>query len=224
MLRSRWIGAELPVSSGRTGRVAAGLGLAVLMAGCRMEAPSPAPDAGAASVLAIVHVPEPGGAPPCPPGTERKGAAPPDGIEVWCERDGHREGPSLRWHANGNRAEALVWRGGKRNGPSTLWAEDGALGQEGAFTDDQRIGRWVTYSEGRKAIEGDFLGGEQHGLFIEYGGNGRKIAEGQFRHGEACGQFDCWDWESGVPTGCVPLEGKCPLTDTGADCPPCAGD
>jgi hypothetical protein len=190
-----------------------------------MEAPPAAAsaDAGAASVLAFVHVPEAVGAPPCPPGTERRGAAPPDGLEAWCERGGSREGPSLRWHENGERAEALVWRGGKRNGHSTLWADDGQVAQEGVYAEDERQGRWTTYTMGRKHIEGDFRDGEQHGAFVEYGGNGRKIAEGRFHDGEPCGRFDCWDWGTGEPTGCVPLGQQCPLTDTGADCPPCPG-
>jgi hypothetical protein len=166
------------------------------------------------------------GPPPCPAGTEAKGAGPPAGDEAWCEREGKREGPYTHWNALGGWEEQTMYEGGLASGPSVRWDEQGRISERGAYKDDARVGRWQTYREGRLALAGDFVDGEQHGSFVDYAGNGAKQAEGQYRHGVPCGTFRCWDWTNGngEPTGCVPLEHLCEITATGVECGACADD
>jgi hypothetical protein len=215
-----------------------GSALALALTACRGAAPpppAPAPDAAVvAEVLAVTHVPVPDLSDPaellahppmqltCPPGSEVRGDPPPAGHEVYCEKDGKRVGLSIRWHHETDTiAEVQTWKDSKRNGAAAQWDKDGSPLEAGVYRDDLRTGHWTTFQEGKKAFEGDFLDDLQHGHFVAYAGNGQKQGEGEFRKGQPCGTFQCWDWETGNPTGCVPLDGMCPLTPTGAQCKAC---
>src|SRR5262245_51078768 len=48
---------------------------------------------------------------PCPEGATMKGAAPPEGKTVWCERaDGTKHGPFASFFDNGKKQTGLVYR------------------------------------------------------------------------------------------------------------------
>ena len=64
---------------------------------------------------------------PCPKGTRLRGAAPPKGTHVWCEKDGGvRHGPATTWYSNGRKASVGRYRAGVFSGDWELWSEDGS--------------------------------------------------------------------------------------------------
>ncbi len=163
---------------------------------------------------------------PCPAGTVLTGGVPPKAKELWCARGEVRHGPYTRWHDSGQIAEQLNYVNGQQDGRSVQWDPEGQILEEGTYRAGQKTGRWKSYREGRLNFEGEFKDGQQHGVFLNFAGNGTKQAEGQFQSGEPCGTFRCWDWETGKPTKCIPLEHAemCNLTETGAECKKCATD
>ena len=142
-------------------------------------------------------------------------------MKAWCERDGKRQGPYTLWHKDGTLQYQVLYEGGEKHGVSVQWDPDGQLNEEGEFRNGRRLGWWRTYMSGKLLHEGEFVDGQQHGDFYAYAGNGVKNGEGQYRNGEPCGTFRCWDWKTEQPTGCIPLEHLCELTETGARCAEC---
>lgn len=162
-------------------------------------------------------------APDCPAGAVPRTETTEAGEERFCEKDGKRHGRYTRLHAEGAKAEEVDYVDGLQQGLFVGWEATGALRETGTFKDGQRTGRWRSYMEGKIAFEGDFEAGAQNGGFIAWHGTGNKQGEGRFRHGEPCGPFKCWE-PDGTPAGCVPLDGKCMLTKTGALCPACPAE
>jgi hypothetical protein len=180
------------------------------------------PDPDVSPVTELVEGPPPPASPPaCPDWSTFEGAPPPNGDEAWCERNGQRHGPAVKWGARGTITQLDWYADGVPHGPTTTWLADGMPVASGQNKEGLPDGPWTTYMDGKRAIVGEMVRGKQHGGFTQWAGTGRKQAVGQYRYGEPCGVFRCWDWETGKPTECVPLKGRCPLTDTGGQCPPC---
>jgi antitoxin component YwqK of YwqJK toxin-antitoxin module len=145
----------------------------------------------------------------CPAGTEAKGAAPPDGVEEWCEaRDpaggpARREGPSRTYYDDGAVWVEATWRGGERHGPYRERHRNGAKAREGAFTNGRKTGRWTAWREsGRVEEEAEFRDGVPHGRFAAFWPDGRQRTEGRHCGGAQCGTWRTWD-EAGRVLGTV---------------------
>jgi hypothetical protein len=111
----------------------------------------------------------------CPAGTVPNGYGPPVGREAWCEitlADGHtqKEGPTLSWHENGQRALS------------------------GNYAAGMQIGDWVTYyPTGTPESQGQYAGGKKEGVWVTWATSGEKIAEGPFVAGQEHGAWVFWD-------------------------------
>jgi hypothetical protein len=83
----------------------------------------------------------------CPAGASLRGAAPPDGREIWCARpDGARDGLHFGWHPNGQLAFERRYRDGVLDGPLTEWFASGQVERTGQHRAGVREGRWVRWS------------------------------------------------------------------------------
>ena len=102
----------------------------------------------------------------CPAGTRRMGAEPPDGHELWCEKNGPdgkavREGPYQAWYANGAMAVRGAYVGNERDGPWLQWHENGERKQE------------TSYAHGKP-----------HGRFREWDDHGEPLADATYKNGK----------------------------------------
>jgi antitoxin component YwqK of YwqJK toxin-antitoxin module len=148
------------------------------------------------------------GAIDCPPGAERRGEAPPDGHEQWCEvRDLHgkprRHGPARTWYDDGTPWVEEGWRDGEREGPFLERYRNGRLAREGAYRAGRRHGRFTTWHEnGNRAEEIGFRDGVPDGPFASFFESGRPRTEGRHCGGAQCGRWRTFD-ESGRELGAV---------------------
>jgi hypothetical protein len=145
----------------------------------------------------------------CPPGTERQGAVPPDGLEEWCEAKDpaggppRREGPSRTYYDDGAIWTEATWRAGQRHGRYVEYHRNGVKAREGTFTESRRSGRWTTWREsGRVEEEGDWRDGVPHGRFAAYWPTGKPRTEGRHCGGAQCGTWRTWD-ETGREIGAI---------------------
>jgi len=83
----------------------------------------------------------------CPEGTVERGAAPPDGLERWCERGGVRHGGYASWFADGDLRETGRYRDGERTGVWTRWFATGGKRAQAEFAHDREHGLVVTWDE-----------------------------------------------------------------------------
>ncbi len=145
--------------------------------------------------------------------------------EQWCEdKAGKRQGPYHKFRADGRLAQTRTYVNGVLHGPGSSYEEDGHLADEGRYEKGVRVGLWRAYMYGKPQFNGEFKDDVQHGFFEQFAGNGVRQALGRFEDGEPCGDYRCWDWKTGDPTKCIPLENKCDLTETGATCKACSPD
>jgi antitoxin component YwqK of YwqJK toxin-antitoxin module len=144
----------------------------------------------------------------CPKGAERRGAAPPEGFEEWCEGKDvagqpRREGPARIYYDDGGLWIDERWHEGKRDGPFRELHRGGGKAREGAFTAGLKTGRWVTYREsGLVEEDGDWKDGVPHGRFVSYWATGKKRAEGRHCGGVQCGTWKSYD-DAGTEIGSV---------------------
>lgn len=210
---------------------------AVAMSACHVNKdaaspPAPATEAASAptapttdpTIPAPVTAPEAAGLPPfvaCPDGAVLKDDPQVSfGRAEFCEKDGKKDGRFTRYWPTGAKAEEAEFIDGLQEGPYFTWDQNGQLTETGPFKDGKREGYFRSYQDGKLAFEGDFSADVQNGRFAAWHGTGAKQGEGTFRHGEPCGVFHCWE-DDGSPAQCHPLDGKCLLTMTGAECPAC---
>ncbi len=113
-------------------------------------------------------------APPCPPGARLRGAAPPKGFEVWCEKT-----------ANGKEV---------KDGRFTLYGADGGKMLEGYYRDGVQVGEWTMwYDNGQRASVDRYRNGLQNGQHVSWYANGAKAIEGEYRDGKREGTWRRWD-------------------------------
>jgi antitoxin component YwqK of YwqJK toxin-antitoxin module len=135
----------------------------------------------------------------CPPGTERRGAPPPDGIEEWCEsRDPagqpQREGPARTWYDDGTPWVEESYAAGLRQGRFVERHRNGRIACEGAYAKGSKEGRWTIWFEsGGKEEEASFRAGILDGPFAAWHRSGAKRAEGRHCGGAQCGVWKTWD-------------------------------
>lgn len=167
----------------------------------------------ALAVIASAAGPEGSGAPrplACPAGSERAGAAPPDGTEEWCEarvNDGtdakRREGPARLWYDDGKVWIEESFTHGLRDGRFVERHRNGAKAREGAFAAGAKDGRWTIWSEaGAVEEESEWRNGVPDGRFVAYWPTGKRRVEGRHCGGAQCGRWSTYD-ESGKLVGSV---------------------
>lgn len=86
---------------------------------------------------------------PCPDGARLRGAAPPEGAEVWCERgESERHGPSTAWHAGGSgKASEGRYLDGDQHGVWSWWSAGDAPWRQIEFDRGQRDGRVILWND-----------------------------------------------------------------------------
>ena len=147
----------------------------------------------------------------CPAGTELRGALPPEGFEVWCERmseppERRREGPWRSYYDDGRLAKAGAYRAGKLDGPFTEWHRNGRPARSGAYAGGEREGRFTIWFESGRVEEAcSYDRGEKHGPFATFWPHGGRKAEGRHCRGLQCGRWTSWD-EAGRELGSVVYE------------------
>ncbi|NDG85447.1 MAG: toxin-antitoxin system YwqK family antitoxin [Proteobacteria bacterium] len=146
----------------------------------------------------------------CPPGHEEGRSENP--IQVWCEKDGSRDGIFREFYPSGKIKAEAVYRNHERQGPYHLYSESGELLSEGFYERGQMSGHWLRRNEeGAPRDEGDWKNDAPHGLWRLYSEGGFVGSEGYFENGaRVC------DWYSYPPSGGfskestgVPVNGKC---------------
>ncbi len=147
----------------------------------------------------------------CPPGSRAAGAPPPFGDSVWCEgpdRDGvpRRQGPARDYYDVDRVRVESTWRDGRLDGPWVKLHRDGRKAEEGRYRAGERHGKWTWWFEGG-AVEEEvsFDMGRRHGRFAQWWRNGRKRTEGTFCFGLQCGRWVAWD-EEGRELGAIQYE------------------
>jgi hypothetical protein len=129
----------------------------------------------------------------CPPGSIPAGKAPPLGLEVWCHAQGQpgkwlREGPSISWHDNQQRASEGLFSHGKPTGPWQYWYPTGQPMEQGSFAGGVKDGVWVTYhADGTRSAEGTMVDGKHHGEWSYWSSDGQSRTVGQWKLGKKDG-------------------------------------
>ena len=135
----------------------------------------------------------------CPKGTERKGDAPPDGFEQWCEgRDGfgypRREGPHRTWYDDGGVWVEKTFREGELEGPFVERYRNGKAAREGTYARGRKVGTWrVFYESGALEERSEWRDGAAHGGFASWWPSGALRTEGHHCGGAQCGRWRTFD-------------------------------
>ncbi|MGH7841607.1 MAG: toxin-antitoxin system YwqK family antitoxin [Steroidobacteraceae bacterium] len=110
----------------------------------------------------------------CPAGTILKGAAPPKGRELWCEK--------------------LVDGKPVKDGWFIAYADDGGKLIEGSYRDGVQEGEWTTwYENGQRSAVDHYHRGLQDGVHVSWYANGQKALAGTYRAGRREGVWTRWD-------------------------------
>jgi len=113
----------------------------------------------------------------CPPGATLRGAAPPKGEELWCQK--------------------IVDGKAVKDGIFIVYAQGGGKMIEGTYRDGKQDGEWTMwFDNGRRASVDHYRGGVQDGEHISWYASGVKALEGNYRDGRRVGVWTHWD-----PTG-----------------------
>ena len=135
----------------------------------------------------------------CPPGAERRGAAPPEGQAEWCEAAGpderpRRQGPARTFYDDGTLWLTESYRDGQRDGPSVERHRGGGPAREGSWAQDRKVGRWIVRSpEGRIEEESSWKDGVLHGPFLARWPSGAVRTTGRYCLGAQCGVWKTYD-------------------------------
>jgi len=97
-------------------------------------------------------------------------------IEVYQKEEferiylnGKKDGLSISWYENGQKADERNYRNGKQEG-------SGAYGEAGL---------WISWHpNGQKHLEGNYRNGKKEGLWIDWYLNSQKSSEGNYRNGK----------------------------------------
>ncbi len=131
----------------------------------------------------------------CPAGTLGAGAAPPTGNEAWCETRPAvgprlRQGPSLSWHDNGEKASQGAYDQDVRTGPWLVWHPNGQLAEQGPYVAGVKEGVWAAWdSLGRKLSEGRYASGHRDGAWTFWNPEDQTRTEGRYAVGKREGEW-----------------------------------
>jgi hypothetical protein len=131
----------------------------------------------------------------CPPGTVATGAAPPLGVEVWCDRpmpDGTfvRTGPAIQWHGNGQKKSTGAYLADKREGPWLFWYATGTPEKQGSYANGREDGVWTSYhASGERSSEGQMVDGKENGRWMYWDDETLTRTEGEYILGDREGTW-----------------------------------
>lgn len=135
----------------------------------------------------------------CPPGTEHRGAQPPEGYEEWCEAPaldgrGKREGPARTFYDDGQVWVESGYQGGLLEGAYVERYRGGRKAREGSYQAGLRTGRWTFYYEdGTVQEESSWTKGIPDGPFADYWPSGKPKNVGRRCLGVQCGKWQSYD-------------------------------
>lgn len=137
--------------------------------------------------------------PPCPVGTERRGAPPPEGQAVWCQKRPRRDsewinhGPFMSWHDDGEPQAEGSYFNGEPDGEFTMWYPDGKLKVRGRYEHGNEEGLFLSWHDnGRLFIRAIFTHGKEEGPWVSWWEEGTKSAEGAFHEALEEGPWTFW--------------------------------
>ena len=115
----------------------------------------------------------------CPDGAELKGAPPPQGTEIWCEKevDGVpvKDGAFVVYNLTGTKMIEGNYHDGKQSGEWTMWYNNGQRASVDHYTNGVQNGIHTSwYVNGSKAIEGEYRDGKREGVWHRWDPNGFK--------------------------------------------------
>jgi hypothetical protein len=115
----------------------------------------------------------------CPDGAELKGAPPPEGAEIWCEKIGGgvpvKDGAFVAYNFSGSKMIEGTYHDGKQSGEWTMWHPNGQRSSVDHYTDGVQNGMHTSwYRNGAKAIEGEYRDGKREGEWHRWDPNGFK--------------------------------------------------
>ncbi|HZO83206.1 MAG TPA: hypothetical protein VFB33_16040 [Candidatus Binataceae bacterium] len=116
----------------------------------------------------------------CPDGAELKGAPPPEGTEIWCEKEVGgvpvKDGVFVTYNLNGDRMLEGYYHDGKQTGEWTMWYNNGQRASVDHYKDGVQDGEHISwYANGAKAIEGNYRGGKREGVWHRWDANGLRM-------------------------------------------------
>lgn len=149
-------------------------------------------------LLGLAAVPASGADVECPPGTERKGAPPPDGRKVWCQLpDGTQQGPSLSYYEDGTRLAEANFEAGELHGAYREWFSNGQTSLEVRYAHGKKDGvERRFYEDGKKMSEGRYEEGLREGPYHEWHPNEQEALASAYVDGVVHGEAKTW-YESG---------------------------
>lgn len=107
--------------------------------------------------------------------------------QVMLDADGNyvKQGRSIAWYENGQKAGQMWYENDKPNGPEYSWHENGKKKMHGQSTGGLATGRWTEwYDNGQKQSEGEYVDGERHGLWTFWGPSGQVVENVEYRYGK----------------------------------------
>jgi hypothetical protein len=120
----------------------------------------------------------------CPEGSWPAGAVPPTGFEAWCHQSTPagawlRQGTTLLFHNNGQKASQGEFVNDNKEGPWTSWYDNGDVSSQGAYAGGKETGHWTRNHEGgQRQGEGEMKNGLEHGAWVYWSVDGRARTEG----------------------------------------------
>lgn len=116
----------------------------------------------------------------CPDGSELKGAPPPEGTEIWCEKEVGgvpvKDGIFVTYNLNGDRMLEGYYHEGKQSGEWTMWYNNGQRASVDHYKDGVQDGEHISwYANGAKAIEGNYRDGKREGAWHRWDPNGLRV-------------------------------------------------
>ncbi len=112
--------------------------------------------------------------PACPSGSILRGAAPPKGQEVWCQK--------------------MIGGRAVKNGIFIVYNDNGGKMIEGNYRDGVQEGTWTMwYENGQRSAIDHYRNGLQDGMHISWYANGQEALEGNYRAGKREGVWTRWD-------------------------------
>ena len=128
--------------------------------------------------------------PRCPSGAKLAGAAPPQGLEEWCETTDEaglpmKHGLYIAWFDEKQKQAEIHYLNGKEEGRTSAWYPNGKKMAEGLYRAGQRVGIWKKYYEnGKTWAETPFVAGQKHGLERRWDEEGNLKMSIEWRDGE----------------------------------------
>lgn len=124
----------------------------------------------------------------CPKGAVLKGSPPPEGTEIWCEKNVAgvpvKDGVFVVYNVDGDRMLEGYYDNGKQTGEWTMWYDNGQRASIDHYKDGLQNGLHISwYANGAKAIEGNYREGQREGIWHRWDPNGLRVWTDLYKDG-----------------------------------------